>query len=96
MNSRQLTVLLGVVVLGFPAARAENKPEKWDETPLMWRDPGNIASRDLFYGAGGRNRQPRGRFTFVEEDREGFNPKFVGSPRITELSNILPSFDQPE
>jgi hypothetical protein len=78
MNLRRLMVLLGLVVLGSrEAIRADNKTEKWDQTALLWRDPGNIAARDLFYGAGGRNRQPRGKFTFVEEDREGFNPKFV-------------------
>lgn len=44
---------------------------------VMWRHPDNIASRDLVYGVGGKANQPRGRFTFVEEDLGGTNPKFL-------------------
>jgi hypothetical protein len=44
---------------------------------VLWREPASIASRNLFYGPGGPEHQPRGRFTFVEEDLEGTNPKFV-------------------
>ena len=76
MKLRALTVLVGVTVLGFPG-RAANKAEKADERPLLWRDPGDMSTRDLYYGVGGQNRQPRGKFTFVEEDHEGFNPKFI-------------------
>lgn len=43
----------------------------------FWRDPVDISARDLFYGQGGREHQPRGTFRFVKEDREGSNPKFV-------------------
>ena len=72
------TFLVGIVALSFPGgAGAANNVEKVDESPLIWRDPGNIAARDLFYGAGGKSRQPRGKFTFVEEDLEGLNTKFV-------------------
>src|ERR1700678_1354059 len=30
-------------------------------------DPGNIASRDLYYGPGGKEHQPHGPFTFEKE-----------------------------
>ena len=43
---------------------------------VMWRDPGDIASRDLFYGPGGKSHEPHGVFTFKEEDMNGANPKF--------------------
>ena len=42
----------------------------------MWRDPGDIASRNLFYGPGGKAHEPRGTFTFEKEDMNGTNPKF--------------------
>ena len=44
--------------------------------PVLWHDPGNIASLDLFYGQGGRNGMPQAPYTFLEEDMNGTNPKF--------------------
>ena len=43
---------------------------------LLWREPTDIAARDLFHGIGGEDHQPRGPFTFIEEDLQGSNPKF--------------------
>lgn len=45
---------------------------------VIWRDPGDIGSLDLLYGAGGRERapDPNGTFTFLKEDLLGTNPKF--------------------
>ena len=45
-------------------------------TGALWREPINIASRDLFYGAGGAARKPGKNFTFLGEDKGGSNPKF--------------------
>src|SRR5436305_13153069 len=42
----------------------------------LWNDPGDIKSRDLFYGPGGKEHQPQGPMKFMEEDSEGSNPKF--------------------
>jgi hypothetical protein len=44
----------------------------------IWRDPGDIASLDLMYGAGGKAHapDPRGTFTFVSEDAGASSPKF--------------------
>jgi hypothetical protein len=44
---------------------------------VLWKNPTDIASRDLFYGPGGKGHEPRGRFAFVKEDLDGTNPKFV-------------------
>jgi hypothetical protein len=44
---------------------------------VFWHEPGDIASRDLFYGPGGRQHEPHGPFTFTKEDLDGTNPKFV-------------------
>jgi hypothetical protein len=41
----------------------------------LWRDPGDISSRNLYYGPGGKAHEPQGTFTFVKEDMEGSNPK---------------------
>jgi hypothetical protein len=45
--------------------------------PLLWRDPGNIRERDLFYGSGGKSGQPGKKFTFLKEDLGGSTPKFT-------------------
>jgi hypothetical protein len=42
----------------------------------IWRDPGDIASKDMFDGAGGPQGQPAPPFTFISEDTNGTNPKF--------------------
>jgi hypothetical protein len=44
-------------------------------TPVLWRDPGAIADRDLFWGAGSADRAPKAPFTFVSEDPRDTNPK---------------------
>ena len=44
---------------------------------MLWRDPADIASRNLFYGPGGKAHEPRGAFTFDKEDMSDTNhPKF--------------------
>ena len=42
----------------------------------FWNEPADIRTRDLFYGAGGRENQPVGPFVFLKEDRDGTSPKF--------------------
>jgi hypothetical protein len=50
-------------------------PVKPDRT-WLWVDPTNRT--DTYYGLGSKDRQPRGdEFTFVEEDTDGVNPKYV-------------------
>jgi len=44
---------------------------------IFWRDPTDIATRNLLYGQGGDQHQPHGVFTFEKEDLDGTNPKFV-------------------
>jgi hypothetical protein len=43
----------------------------------LWNDRGSIESLNLFYGAGGKEHEPAGKFTFVKEDKSGASPKFV-------------------
>src|SRR5262245_51265327 len=37
-------------------------------TPIMWRDPGDIASKNLIYGIGSPEGMPKPPFQFKEED----------------------------
>ncbi len=71
-----------------PAAPSSNHPKaakKDTEKPInqadihnasLWRDPGNIAGKDMLYGDGGKDGQPVAPFKFVSEDMSGTNPKF--------------------
>lgn len=45
-------------------------------TEILWSDPGDIKSRDLYYGVGGKENQPHSPLTFIKEAKEGANPKF--------------------
>lgn len=44
--------------------------------PVLWSDPGDISSKDLFYGSGGQDGQPAPPFKFLDVDKHGSNPKF--------------------
>ena len=65
-------------------AKPENRDKKGETVkaaelnPVLWRDPGDVASLDVIDGAGGKDHapDPGGVFTFEKEDREGTNPKF--------------------
>src|SRR6476660_1406812 len=70
---RQLVFLLACTV---PALAGDNKAPSPGAKAILWRDPTDIASRNLLYGSGGEGHQPRGPFTFIQEDLEGSNPKF--------------------
>jgi len=88
-NNKLLTLLLAVFVLGLPISGVaqnlrEAKPvkEKISVTEsarlsaTLWREPTDIATRDLYYGPGGKKQQPAPAFTFIKEDLNGTNPKF--------------------
>src|SRR5579875_1545949 len=68
-----------------PAAQAGNDKESRKEShkpiaasavhnPILWHDPGNISRKNLFYGRGGEDGQPKPPFTFLDEDKNGSNP----------------------
>ena len=69
---------MAVLVAPPAGARKHREPASaGKQILLLWRDPADIASRDLFWGPGGRAHEPHGPFTFVKEDRKGTSPKFV-------------------
>ena len=80
-NPATMPLILFVVSLSVSGAVKE-KHVKWEEISaagpaVMWREPADIKSRDLFYGPGGRSHMPHGTVTFVKEDLDGTNPKLV-------------------
>lgn len=74
------TILLLTVTIPCPALnRPKDHPAKPVEnaTAILWSDPIDIGSRDLFYGPGGKADAPHSTYTFIREDLKGTNPKFV-------------------
>src|SRR6266446_3791342 len=74
--------LLGMLI-SLPAwavlkKRFDGKVETTITGPaVLWRNPQDIAARNLFYGPGGEQHQPRRPFMFLKEDLYGSNPKFI-------------------
>lgn len=56
---------------------ANNNAEVAGNVPaFLWHNPVDIASRNLYYGPGGKEHAPQATFTFLKEDMNGTNPKF--------------------
>jgi hypothetical protein len=81
----RLCSILMLVLVALPASLAAQKKdtktakESAANLPeVIWRDPGNMRSLNLFYGAGGKRHapNPHGTFTFVKEDMQATSPKF--------------------
>jgi hypothetical protein len=70
-------VLVAALVTPLCGAPKKSHDGATSGPPVLWRDPVDIASRDLLYGPGGAKDQPRGPFVFEKEDLNGTNPKFV-------------------
>jgi len=68
--------ILGALAVSVAANAYQADDTKASGAASLWRDRGDIASLNLFYGAGGKEHQPTGKFTFVEEDKQGTAPKF--------------------
>ena len=75
-----LVLALAALSAGVTAQKQDASPGKSAATlpERIWRDPGDMASLDLRYGAGGKAHapDPRGTYTFISEDTLATNPKF--------------------
>ncbi len=83
MRTRLSIVLMLVAALSVSAtAQKPSKSKKKDKAAalpaVIWRDPGDAASLNLLYGAGGKEHapNPEGTFTFEREDLAETSPKF--------------------
>src|SRR2546421_7225911 len=81
-----LTIFPAVAFLGAPASGASKESNKKRREQgeitgagpaVLWKEPTDIAQRNLYYGPGGEKHQPHPPFTFDSEDMGGTNPKFV-------------------
>jgi len=73
-KSGRLSWLLVITALSLQSSEIIKSP---GEGAVLWREPADLTTRNLYYGPGGEKDQPRGPFTFIEEDLNGTNPKYV-------------------
>jgi hypothetical protein len=81
MHKSFLTLALAAALAFVPApavAQSFDAPSTTTTTPrpVLWTNPGDIRSLDLFYGPGGKEHQPKMPVSFVEEEKKGSSPKF--------------------
>jgi hypothetical protein len=73
-----LVLILSPVIAAQKAAKKGDEAKEKNLPGVVWQDPGDISTLNLFYGAGGKGHapDPDGKFTFVKEDMNGTSPKF--------------------
>lgn len=83
-KNRWLFILASVLIIGalsleglstakFKKSKNQHANKK---SAVLWRNPGNIRNRDLYYGPGSKALAPAPPFRFVKEVKEGGMPKF--------------------
>jgi len=60
-----------------PVSANQSAQDQSKAVPILWKDPGKVADRDLFWGSGDSTKAPKAPFTFVAEDATGTNPKIT-------------------
>ena len=76
-----LVLSLSLGSLGFAQKSAGHTKKSHHNTnpnssAVLWTNPDDLESRDLFYGCGSKDREPSGKMKFVGENMNGVNPKF--------------------
>ena len=90
-----ILIALGLSTTAFAVQKKSDKPKKPIPagTPVMWRDPVDIASRDLFLGSGGEEAKPDlSSVTLIEKVQGGFSEKYrvrdaAGREWVAKVSN---------
>jgi len=69
--------LSSVFILPGQAQDKDKKKEVYTGTPVMWREPTDIESRNLLLGAGGEEMKPDlSSITFIEQKTGGYSTKY--------------------
>ena len=82
-NNRRLVFVALMIIAAlslevFSAGKSQKRKDKTAVrgTPVIWRNPGNMRNRDLYYGPGSAELSPKPPFRFIKEVKEGGMPKF--------------------
>jgi hypothetical protein len=83
-KKRWLFILASVLIVGalsldglsVSKIKKRKRQHANKKSAVLWRNPGNIRNRDLYYGPGSKALAPVPPFRFVKEVKEGGMPKF--------------------
>ena len=82
-RNRGLVMLACVAIISvlslqaFSSAKAKKKKKQHGQkSAVLWRDPGDMRNRDLYYGPGSKDLAPVPPFRYLKEVKEGGMPKF--------------------
>jgi len=81
-RARSFISLSIILVLSLSSQALADKKDKKDKkvargTPVLWREPVDIASRNLYWGPGGEAMRPDlRRLTFIKEEKGGWSTKY--------------------
>lgn len=72
-----IALLLNLSQTGFAQDKPKKKKEAPQGAPVLWRDPGDISTRDLLLGAGGAEMKPDiSNVTFIKDEVGGYSAGF--------------------
>ncbi len=61
----------------FAQKKSDKKEPQPTGTPVLWRDPGEVSTRNLLLGPGGDEMKPDlTSITYIKEEQGGYSPKF--------------------
>lgn len=71
-----VVLALWAAILTGVTSSATQSTQKDNKGAVLWKNPGNIRERNLYYGPGSKSLAPAPPFQFIEEDKKGASPKF--------------------
>ena len=72
-----MAMLLTSTIQGQKSKKSHPKPIPNDAKPVLWHEPTDIASRDLFLGSGGEAMKPDlSKVTFVADETRSYSKKY--------------------
>jgi len=72
-----MALLLSASIQGQQSKKSHPKPIPNDAKPVLWREPTDIASRDLFLGSGGEAMKPDlSKVTFIADETRSYSKKY--------------------
>ena len=74
-----IIIMFSLLAAMSPAASTSATQSKLRENvpAVIWENPSEIRSRDLYYGSGSQALAPAAPFEFLGEDKQGISPKFT-------------------
>lgn len=72
-----LAIFLSITSIDSGLAKPKTRKQAPQGTPILWRKPADISSRDLYLGPGGAGMRPDlRRLTFIKEEKGGYSKKY--------------------